>query len=46
MATHGFSRCYERLADRALRSRLADAAQAASDVGDERLSALVDLMLL
>ena len=30
----------------ALRSRLAFAAQAACDVGDERLSALIDLMLL
>jgi hypothetical protein len=46
MATRGFSRCYERLADRARRSRVADAAQAACDVGDERLSALVDVMLL
>ena len=46
MATRGSSRCCERPADRALRSRLAVAAQAACDVGDERLSALVDLMLL
>ena len=46
MATRGFSRCCERPADRALRSRPRVAAQAACDVGDERVSALVDLMLL
>ena len=46
MATRGSSRCCERPADRAPRSRLAVAAQAACDVGDERLSALIDLMLL
>lgn len=31
MATRGFSRCYEQPADRAVRSRPADAAQAAND---------------
>ena len=46
MATRGSSRCCERPANRALRSRLAVAAQAACDVGDERLSALIDLMFL
>jgi hypothetical protein len=46
MVTRGFSRCYERLADRALRSRLPDAAHAACDVGDEQVCALVDLMFL
>ena len=46
MATRGSSRCCERPANRALRSRLAFAAQAACDVDDERLSALIDLMLL
>jgi hypothetical protein len=47
MATPGSSRCYERLADRARRSCSRGAAQAACDVGDEQLCALVvDLMLL
>jgi hypothetical protein len=39
MATRGSSRCYERPADRALRSRLTVAAQAACHVGDQQIGA-------
>ena len=46
MGTRGSSRCCERRANREPRSRLAVAAKAACDVGDKRLSALIDLMLL
>ena len=46
MGTRGSSRCCERRTNRELRSRLAVAAQAACDVGDQRLSAPIDLMLL
>ncbi len=42
MATRGFSRCSEQPGDPLCDHALPGAVQAACDVGDERLSALVD----